>query len=831
VPDRLSEQLQSTLSGAYSIGRELGGGGMSRVFLATETALGRQVVIKVLPPEMAAGISIERFKREVLLAARLQHPHIVPLLAAGEIDGLPYFTMPFIDGESLRVRLSRGGELPVAEGVRMLREIASALAHAHERGIVHRDIKPDNVLVAGGAAMVSDFGIAKALSASSNDEHSGATSIGVALGTPAYMSPEQATADPSVDHRADVYAFGALAYELLTGQTPFAGRTPQGLLAAHVTELPEPIQRRRPALSPGLAALVMRCLEKRPADRPQSALEIVHALDDLATPSGGMQPTGTSRAVTPAGVSTGRARARTRPSALRMAIALGILAAIGTALFTWRRMGANATNESPDRSIAVLAFTNAGGDSSQSYFAEGLADELTTSLGRLPGLRVASRSAAFAFEKRKVTAQDAGRALHVSAVLEGAVRRAGGRLRISTQLTNVADGLALWSDSFERDTGDVFTAQDELGRRITAALHEKLALAQSPRTTGTARGTADPAAYDAYLRGRFLLARRCITSLQQADKVFSEAIARDSNFARAWAGRAMVRVVLRDFIPNTDDSTRAGIADAKRAFTLDPNLADADIALGYGQSSQWEWKQAEEGFRRAIALEPANADAHHWYADLLQGEGRMPEALAEMREALRLDPASAIVSSELSYIYYIMRRYDESIAQGHRAMELDSTFFTVYTNFALSYSYKGHPDSTLLLLARGMRVASDTSGPGIKPLIATALTVSGRRTEGERVAAEVEDEAARHVGSAFDAALTRAGLGDREGSMRWLTESVNRHEADIASKQVGCDPLLDILKSDARFQALLDRVGVSACPAQKLLVPAIASTSPRTRSP
>src|SRR5437870_7249525 len=265
---------------------------MARVFVAQETALDRKVVIKVLPPETAAQVSLERFKREILLAAKLQHSHIVPLLTAGESNGLPYFTMPFVDGESLRVRLARHGELPVNHAIRMLREIASALAYAHERGIVHRDIKPENVLLSGGSAMVTDFGVAKALSASSNPEHGGMTSLGVALGTPAYMSPEQASADPSVDHRADIYSFGVLAYELLTGQPPFARRTPQNVLAAHVTEVPEAITKRRASLPPALAALVMRCLEKRPADRPQSASEVVHALDDITTPSGGMTPTG-----------------------------------------------------------------------------------------------------------------------------------------------------------------------------------------------------------------------------------------------------------------------------------------------------------------------------------------------------------------------------------------------------------------------------------------------------------------------------------------------------------------------------------------------------------
>jgi serine/threonine-protein kinase len=264
---------------------------MSRVFLAVETALGRNVVVKVLLPELAAGVNIERFRREIQLAAQLQHPHIVPLLTAGEAGTLPYFIMPFVAGESLRARVAREGELPVSESVRILRDIASALAYAHARGVVHRDVKPDNVLLSGGVAVVTDFGVAKAVSASSDPHSSGITSLGVALGTPMYMAPEQATASPQIDHRADLYALGTVAYEILTGLPPFAGRTPQAVLAAQVVEDPQPVERRRPAVPPTLATLVNECLAKRPADRPQSAAEVMQVLDAVATPSGGTAPT------------------------------------------------------------------------------------------------------------------------------------------------------------------------------------------------------------------------------------------------------------------------------------------------------------------------------------------------------------------------------------------------------------------------------------------------------------------------------------------------------------------------------------------------------------
>jgi tRNA A-37 threonylcarbamoyl transferase component Bud32 len=292
VSPSLQEQLQTALGRAYLLERELGGGGMSRVFLALETALDRKVVVKVLLPELAAGVNVDRFRREIQLAAQLQHPHIVPLLAAGEADELPYFIMPFVVGESLRARVAREGELPISETVRILRDVVSALAYAHARGVVHRDVKPDNVLLSGGVAVVTDFGVAKAVSASSDIKGAGGvTSLGVALGTPMYMAPEQATASPQIDHRADLYALGVVTYEMLTGQPPFAGRSPQAVLAAQVVEDPQPVERRRPAVPPMLASLVNDCLAKRPADRPQSAGDVLHVLDAIATPSGGTAPT------------------------------------------------------------------------------------------------------------------------------------------------------------------------------------------------------------------------------------------------------------------------------------------------------------------------------------------------------------------------------------------------------------------------------------------------------------------------------------------------------------------------------------------------------------
>ncbi len=363
---------------------------MSRVFLAEETSLGRKVVVKVLPPELAAAVNVERFRREIQLAARLQHPHIVPLLAAGISNGLPYYTMPFVAGESLRARLTRMGELPVGDASRIMRDVLTALSYAHEQGVVHRDIKPDNVLLSRQHAQVTDFGVAKALSASTN-AGSALTSLGVALGTPAYMAPEQAAGDPSTDHRADLYAVAAMGYEMLTGYKVFSERSPQQMLAAHAIETPEPLIKRRPATPPALAALIMRGLEKRPADRPQSADEMLAILDTVSTPS-----TATSTAAT-----TGAATPRTTASGRQTKIVAALIGALAVAAIAGVYLRGRSATTAVDHNLVVVApFRVAGAQPSLAYLREGMLDLLAAKLNGEGGPRAADpRSVLSAWKK------------------------------------------------------------------------------------------------------------------------------------------------------------------------------------------------------------------------------------------------------------------------------------------------------------------------------------------------------------------------------------------------------------------------------------------------
>src|SRR5688500_2971861 len=382
----LRDQLQRTLGDNYTLERELGGVGMSRVFVATESALGPRVVVKGVPGASTGSVSIDRFKREIQIAAPLQHPQIVQLLTARDIVTLPYFTMPCVEGESLRVRIARGGELPVAEGMRILREVAAALANAHEKGIVHRDIKPDNVLLSGGAAMVTDFGVAKALSVSTDAEsHGTMTSLGIALGTPAYMAPEQAAASPNIDARADIYAWGIMAYELFAGRPPFSGRSPQAILAAQVGEAPEHVLKLRPALPTPLAALIMRCLEKHAADRPQSAGEIIHTLDAITTPSGGSEPTSALKSVSTVVSSPSIAAVEIS----RIGIAVAAIAVLAVAVWAVGRMRSGTAGADGPRTLAVLPLVNS--DTASDYLALGVGDDIRARLiTGAQGLRVTS---------------------------------------------------------------------------------------------------------------------------------------------------------------------------------------------------------------------------------------------------------------------------------------------------------------------------------------------------------------------------------------------------------------------------------------------------------
>src|SRR5690349_18381364 len=496
---------------------------MSHVFLVADAALSRRIVVKILPPNPSAKVDAERFRREIQIAASLQHPCIVPVLTTGLMDDVPYYSMPFVTGESLRTKVATGHLLPLSRAVRVLRDVASAIAHAHEHGVAHRDLKPDNVLLSSGYAVVTDFGIAKAVSSARGESDPELTSRGMTVGTPAYMAPEQATADPAADHRVDVYALGVMAYELLTGQRPFVARTAQELLVAHITKQPTPITDRRLDLPPALSELVMRCLAKSPDDRP-SASEVVDALDRVASVVG--TGTGSGASVTPT------------PS-----------------------------TASALPSIAVLPFVNLTGSADNDYLADGLAEEILNALARLRTMHVAARSSSFAFRGPSIDLRMVGERLGVRNVLEGSVRKSGNRLRVTVQLADVTSGFQLWSERYDRDATDVFAVEDEIAASVVETL--KVTLLEPRDAPIAPRRTTNLQAYELYLRGRYTW-HQTGSGIERSLELFEKALELDPDFALAHAGVADVFIVaaLFETMPPIEAFPLARTA-AERARALD----------------------------------------------------------------------------------------------------------------------------------------------------------------------------------------------------------------------------------------------------------------------
>jgi serine/threonine-protein kinase len=481
----LTDQIRETLGPSFTVERELGGGGMSRVFVAHDQTLERRVVVKVLAPELMADVNAERFRREILVVAGLQHPHIVPVLSAGEMAGRPYLVMPYVEGESLRTRIARGGPMRIVEAVGVLRDVARALAYAHERGIVHRDIKPDNVLIHAGSAVVADFGVAKALDVARRTpgiaSQGTLTAAGASLGTPGYMAPEQIAADPNADYRVDIYAFGVTAFEALAGKGPFHGRPPHALLAAHLSEQPPALDQLRSEIPGALATLVMRCLEKDPARRPQNAQQILTALEDPAVLSGELGPS----TITGAAIAARTRASRRRRWGLAAASAV-IVAAIATIVLVRQpaQPSLPAVVAAPVApSIAVLPFVELGGDSSQ-LAAEAIATELTSTLARDRRVRVASGNSAIALQKRLSLGQKVSDA--VTLYVEGVVQREAGRVRVDARMVNAADGFMVWAQSYEGNANQLLALRTEIGAAVAEAVRAQLGLsADSTRAVGT----------------------------------------------------------------------------------------------------------------------------------------------------------------------------------------------------------------------------------------------------------------------------------------------------------------------------------------------------------
>ncbi|MEO7997589.1 MAG: protein kinase, partial [Gemmatimonadaceae bacterium] len=632
--------------------------------------------------------------------------------------------------------------------------------------------------------VVTDFGIAKAISASKTQAPGGTlTQVGTSIGTPAYMAPEQAVG-ADVDHRADIYSWGVIAYELLSHKHPFAGRTSaQQLIAAHIAETPTPL----PASTPA-ARLVARALSKNPDDRPSSANELIEALSSVVTTGSVVQPV-----------------SRSRRGLLAASIGLALLAGVGAYFARQSSTVVTTPDSGAIATIAVLPFVNTGGNAQDEYFSDGMTDELAHALSQLPGLRLAGRTSSFSFKGKPVNATDIGKALDVAGIVEGTVRRSGDRLRVTASLTSTVDGKQRWSNSYESTAKDVFTVQDELTKAMVAALAPALRGEQASNVAERSRGTSDEAAYDDYLKGRHFWELRGTINLLRSVENFRSAIKRDPKFARAYAGLAMAYVVLPGYMGDPADTlTAAGVTAANRALSLDSKLIDAKLALAYALSLTHS-DSAELRYAEILAKEPQNVTARQWHGNNLMAMARYDDAITETRYATRLDPLSAVVQSNLVYGLWGAGRIDEAVRETRRVFEIDPDY--IDPAMTSSYIFGGQPDSALNHLSHMQRV--DSSALYLHAMFALSYAAKGRWDDYDRVAAV--GAGTPQKGSPGERALIALAGGDIAPMAQVLGTQAGQQEWGAIFLASKCAPMLAPLRGDKRLAAF---VGTDCPPTQ-----------------
>ncbi len=702
--------LREGLRDRYAFERELGRGGMATVWLARDLKHDRPVAIKVLHPELSATLGPDRFLREIHLAASLQHPHILTVLDSGELTvpgaaPLLWFTMPFIRGESLRDRLRREKQLPLADALRIAREAADALAFAHGEGVIHRDVKPENILLSGTHALVADFGIARALGGTGDER---LTETGLAVGTPAYMSPEQASGQRELDARTDIYSLAVVLYEMLAGETPFAAPTAQVMIARRFTEAARPIRQAREAVPESVERALGRALARTPADRFATAAEFGAALE--ATPT-----TVEPAAVPPAPTGTTAIPSKPRrPPVAALALVLGLLIGAG-ALFAWRRTHAGGDGGA-GRVVAVLPFENLG-DSADAYFADGVADEVRTKLTQVSGLVVIARGSSIQYRGTTKRPVEIARELGADYLLTGTVRweKAAGtasRVRVSPELVEAHPGQAertRWGQQFDASLTNVFEVQADIATKVADALG--VALADSVRAGLEARPTTNLEAYDAFLKGEAAsgsMSAVDLVSVTRALPYYERAVALDSTFQPAWARLSQAYSSSYVNLAPTEELAKKAAAAAERARRLGPSRPESYLAQGtYERFVLKDNVRALATFKSGLKLAPSNLTMIGAIAAMEQSAGNWEAALTLAERAAALDPRSSSAARRLGYTLLTLRRYPQAESANRRGLSLAPTDLVLIHQ------------SAMLALAQGDRALAEriarTPPPGVDP--------------------------------------------------------------------------------------------------------------------
>ena len=738
--DPATTLVRTALAGRYDVQRVLGRGGMATVYLADEVKHRRAVAIKVLHPDFVSSFGADRFLREIGIAARLSHPHLVPLIDSGRAGDLLYYVSAFVPGGSLRDRLRTSGTLGIDEAIRITTEVGAGLDFAHRAGFVHRDVKPENILFADEMALLADFGIARACCGDEDE----VTAIGLAVGTPEYMSPEQASGERDLDARSDVYSLACVLFEMLAGEPPFAGTPARSVMARHVAEAPRSIRSLRPDVSEGVDAAIARALAKDPAHRWGSVPAFLAALREVGPDT--------------------------------------------------RRLTPHAT-----RSIAVLPFVNLSADRQNEYLSDGITDELIGALARVEGIRVASRTSAFALKGKPADMRSIGALLGCSVVLEGTVRGSGDRIRVTASLSSTADGRVLWSQRYDRRLDDMLAVQDEIARTIVDTLRATSFADLVP--TAARRHTPNARAYRLYLQGRYEWNRRTQDGVAAGIRYFEQAIEEDPDYALAYTGLSDCYALEVDYrsIP-----VHEGFAMARdfahKAIALDDSLAEAHTSLGWVLFIyDWDWQAAAKEFRRAVELDPGYATAHQWYAFLLAARGLFAEALVESHTAVELDAGSVSARRSLGTAYYYARRYDQARLHLERAIAMNPNAEETFRILGLSLAVDGQYADAIDVLREAL--AMEGAGTYTRATLAYALARHGQRSEAEAILAELQRLAGTQYVSPVSIATVLLGLGRWEQALDWMEAARADRRGWLAYLCV--NPIFDPLRGQPRFEAMV----------------------------
>ena len=760
-----------TRLGPYEILAPLGAGGMGEVYRARDTRLGREVAVKVVAQRLAGEPGLKaRFEREARAVAALNHPNILSIHDVGEERGILFAVTELLVGQTLRLWLL-GAAPDWKKAAAIGRAAAEGLAAAHAKGIVHRDVKPENLFMTrDGRIKVLDFGLARetppqlAGAVSESPTLGPRTEAGVVLGTVGYLSPEQARGLPA-DSRSDIFSLGCVVFELATGERAFSASSAVETMAESLHHDPRERLGALEETAPAFVEVLARCLEKDPENRFQSMSDLAFAFGLVSEESRARRSKGGEGKPGPSG-STGGA---------------------GPA------------------SLAVLPFVNRSPDPENEYFSDGMTEELIGALSRVPGLRVASRTSVFALKGKIQDVRELGRALGATAILEGSVRRAGERMRLTAQLTSVADGYQLWSETYDRDIRDVFAVQDEIANTIVATLRDRLGL--SGQTPAPRRpDTQNVRAYQLYLKGRHFWARRTPETRTKAIRFFEEAIAADPEYARAYAGLADCYLERGGGVGGRAEGVVARARPAAlRALEIDDSLADAHTSLGrILLYYDWNWTAAEVEFRRSIELDPLYWEAHHSYSHYLLPAGRVAESLASSRKALELEPLDLGINTHLGWHYLYSGDFDRAAEQCRVCIEMDPSFFYAHFYLGMAYEQKGEDAEALAELEEAVRLSprsAEAAAGRIRLLVTT-----GRRQEAEIA---LEELCGREESSiSYEIGVARLGFGETERAL----DAFEKAFADRAERMIdlGIDPRLRPLRSHPRFREIARRVGIPA---------------------